>query len=166
MPAPAAPAAPGASQLSFVAAEQPGEMLASNLIGTQVYSGANQSLGKISDVLLAPDGRLKAVVVGVGGFLGIGERDVAVPWETLKVSRDEDQDLVLRLDVTREQLEQAPKFQTPAQREAAERAVQAARTPPPAGTGTAPGTAASGMGAGGTVVPPPSPSAAPPAPAQ
>jgi hypothetical protein len=157
-PAPAPQAAAGSSSpLRFVDAQQPGETLASSLMGTQVYNAENQSLGEINDVLLAADGRLKAVVVGVGGFLGIGERDVAVPWETLKVSQDEEQDLVLRLEVGREQLEQAPAFTTVAEREAAERAAQAAKTPPATGTG---------MGAGGAVVPAPTQQGAPATPPQ
>jgi sporulation protein YlmC with PRC-barrel domain len=96
-PARATAAVPAAGAPSFVQAQQDQEMLASDLVGTQVYNAENQSLGEINDMLLAQDGRLKAVVVGVGGFLGLAERDVAVPWEALRVSRDEDQDLQLRL---------------------------------------------------------------------
>jgi sporulation protein YlmC with PRC-barrel domain len=140
----------------FVQAQQEREMLVSDLMGTQVYAGENESLGEINDVLLAEDGRLKAVVVGVGGFLGIAERDVAVPWEALEVSREEDQDLLLRLDVTREQLENAPEFETVAERQAAQQAEQAAQTPP-----------AAGVGAGGATAPAPTISGTPPAsPAQ
>jgi sporulation protein YlmC with PRC-barrel domain len=163
--APSTAAAPGpSSPLAFVDAQQPEETLASDLMGTQVYNAENQALGEINDVLLGADGRLKAVVVGVGGFLGLGERDVAVPWEALQVSREEGQDLVLRLKVGREQLEQAPAFTTMAEREAAERAAQAARTPPV--TGAAPGTPAGGVGAGGAAAPAPVPGAAPNTPAQ
>jgi sporulation protein YlmC with PRC-barrel domain len=161
-PASSTVAAPAAGAPSFVQAQQDQEMLASDLIGTPVYNAENQSLGEINDVLLAQDGRLKAVVVGVGGFLGIAERDVAVPWDTIGVSRDDDQDLTLRLEVRREQLEQAPAFTTVAERRAAERAAGAVRNPPATGLGT-PGA---GTGAGGAVVPAPVPGATPPAPAQ
>jgi hypothetical protein len=165
-PSPTAALAAGTpASLRFVDAQQPEEMLASSLIGTQVYNAGNQSLGEIGDVLLAADGRLKAVVVGVGGFLGIGERDVAVPWEALAVSRDEEQDLVLRLDVGREQLEQAPEFTTVAERQAAERAAQGVQAPPAAGTGMGTG-APPGLGAGGAVAPAPAPGTPPAAPAQ
>jgi hypothetical protein len=133
----AAPAASPAGPLGFIDAQQPEETLASDLMGTQVYNAQNQSLGEINDVLLGADGRPKAVIVGVGGFLDIGEQDVAVPWQALQVSREEDQDLVLRLEVSREQLEQAPEFTTVAERQATERAAQAARNPP--ATGAAPG---------------------------
>ena len=93
---------------SFVARQQDDETLTGALIGTQVVNAADESLGEINDVLLAADGRLKAAVVGVGGFLGIAERDVAVPWDALAVSRDENQDLMLRLDIGREQLRGRP----------------------------------------------------------
>jgi sporulation protein YlmC with PRC-barrel domain len=52
-------------------------MLASTLLGTQVYNSENQSLGEINDVVLTADSQLKTVVIGVGGFLGIAERDIA-----------------------------------------------------------------------------------------
>jgi hypothetical protein len=158
----AAPAAGASGGLGFIDAQQDEEMLASTLIGTPVYNAANESLGEINDVLLAADGRLKAVGIGVGGFLGLAERDVAVPWAALGVSQDQDQDLQLRLEVSREQLEQAPEFTTVAERWAAEQAARATQNPPAAGLGT-PGA---GTGAGGAVAPAPVPGATPPAPAQ
>jgi sporulation protein YlmC with PRC-barrel domain len=82
----------------FIDTQQDEEMLADTLIGTRVYNAENQSLGEINDVLLARDGRLRAVVVGVGGFLGLAERDMTVPWGALGVSGDEDRDLQLRLE--------------------------------------------------------------------
>jgi hypothetical protein len=147
-------ALPQAGSPKFVDRQQDDEMLAGTLIGTQVVNAADESLGEINDVLLAADGRLKAAVVGVGGFLGIAERDVAVPWDALAVSRDDDEDLLLRLDVSREQLEAAPDFETVADRRAAEEAARMAQT---AG---APGAV---TGAGGAVAPAPG---TPPAPTQ
>ena len=96
-------------------------------------------------------------MIGVGGFLGIAERDVAVPWDALGVSRDEDQELMLRLDVSREQLENAPEFESVEDRRMAEEAARAAQTPPAAGAG---------IGGGGAVAPAPVPGATPTAPAQ
>jgi hypothetical protein len=152
-PMPSAPAAqaPVTGGPGFIETQQDEEMLASDLVGTEIRNAENETLGEISDVLLAPDGRLKAVVVGVGGFLGIAERDVALPWEALEASRDDDQDLTLRLEVSRAQLEQAPEFETVAERRAAQ-----AVPPQPPGTGMPPTG-----GAGGAVVPAPVPGAAP-----
>jgi len=60
------------------------QIMASDLIGTKVVSANNESIGDINDVILGRDGQAKAAVVGVGGFLGIGEKDVAVPFGSLE----------------------------------------------------------------------------------
>jgi len=60
------------------------QIMASDLIGTRVVSANNESIGDINDVILGRDGRIMAAVVGVGGFLGIGEKDVAVPFASLE----------------------------------------------------------------------------------
>lgn len=63
---------------------QPNQMMASKLIGTNVISANNESIGDVNDVIMDRNGQVMAVIVGVGGFLGIGEKDVAVPFETLE----------------------------------------------------------------------------------
>jgi hypothetical protein len=132
---PAAPMTGAASNIGFIAAQEEGETLASSLIGSPVLNSENQSLGDINDAILDADGRLKAVVVGVGGFLGIGERDVAVPWQAVDVDHEDDGDLALSLAVSREQLEGAPAFESLEDRRMAE---EAARAPQPAPTGAVP----------------------------
>ncbi|MDQ2080870.1 PRC-barrel domain-containing protein [Xanthobacteraceae bacterium Astr-EGSB] len=57
---------------------------ASQLEGVNIYNESNEHIGDISEVLLNPQGQIEAVVIGVGGFLGIGERDVAVPFNALQ----------------------------------------------------------------------------------
>lgn len=64
--------------------QQPGQWLASKLIGTTVAGANNESIGDVNDVLMDRNGHAVAVVVGVGGFLGIGEKDVAVPFQQLE----------------------------------------------------------------------------------
>lgn len=64
--------------------QQPGQWLASKLIGTTVVSANNESIGDVNDVLMDRGGQSVAVVVGVGGFLGIGEKNVAVPFNSLE----------------------------------------------------------------------------------
>jgi len=68
-----------------IAGPQPGQMLSSDLSGTTVYGMNNENIGEINDMLMDRDGRVTAVIIGVGGFLGIGEKDVAVPFETLEI---------------------------------------------------------------------------------
>jgi putative membrane protein len=61
-------------------------ILASDLEGTTVYGGNNENIGEIDDVVLDRKGRVVAVIVGVGGFLGIGEKSVAIPFEALEIA--------------------------------------------------------------------------------
>ncbi|MDT7953933.1 MAG: DUF4142 domain-containing protein [Acetobacteraceae bacterium] len=70
----------------FMTQQQADTWRASKVIGLSVYNEQNQKVGDIDDVLLNRSGKADAVVVGVGGFLGIGERDVAVPYDQLKWS--------------------------------------------------------------------------------
>ncbi|HEV7599670.1 MAG TPA: PRC-barrel domain-containing protein [Bradyrhizobium sp.] len=61
-----------------------GNWRASKLVGLSVYNDNNESLGSINDLLTDKSGNIKAVVVGVGGFLGVGEHLVAVPLDKIK----------------------------------------------------------------------------------
>jgi sporulation protein YlmC with PRC-barrel domain len=61
-----------------------GNWRASKLVGLSVYNDNNESIGAINDLLTEKDGKIKAVVIGVGGFLGIGEHLVAIPYEKVK----------------------------------------------------------------------------------
>lgn len=56
----------------------------SKVVGLSVYNDNNESLGSINDVLMDKNGNIKAVVLGVGGFLGVGEHLVAVPFDKIK----------------------------------------------------------------------------------
>lgn len=58
----------------------------SKLIGLNVYDQQNQKIGDIKELLLDKDGKVSRVAIGVGGFLGMGEHDVAVKWTDLKFS--------------------------------------------------------------------------------
>jgi sporulation protein YlmC with PRC-barrel domain len=57
---------------------------ASKIAGLNVYNDSNESLGSINDLLMDKSGDIKAVVIGVGGFLGVGEHLVAVPLDKVK----------------------------------------------------------------------------------
>ncbi len=56
----------------------------SKLVGLSVYNDNNESLGSINDLLTDKSGNIKAVVIGVGGFLGMGEHLVAIPFDKIK----------------------------------------------------------------------------------
>ena len=61
-----------------------GTWRSSKLMGLDVYNRADEKLGDINEILLDKDGKVKAVVIGVGGFLGMGEHDIAVSMDKLK----------------------------------------------------------------------------------
>ena len=80
-PAPApAMATNSASAGGFITTQQAGMLRAPKLVGVAVYDSENKDVGKISDLLLDHDGSVKAVVISIGGFLGIGSKEVAVPY--------------------------------------------------------------------------------------
>jgi hypothetical protein len=80
----------GATSGQIVSQQQPGQWMASKLIGTTVVGANNESIGDVNDVLLDRNGQAVAVIIGVGGFLGIGEKDVAVSFNQLEfTSRNE-----------------------------------------------------------------------------
>ncbi|QHQ37304.1 hypothetical protein GO499_05845 [Algicella marina] len=88
-------------------------LTANNFINAMIYPSADDnasSIGDVNDIVLTQDGRVAAVIVGVGGFLGIGEKDVAVSMDKLEWRVNENQERQLVASVTREQLEAAPEF--------------------------------------------------------
>ena len=72
-----------------------------------VYDPSNSKIGEIMDVLLSADGKVNALIIGVGGFLGMGEKDVAVPFSAVKHTT-RDGKVYLTLDTTKDALKAAP----------------------------------------------------------
>jgi sporulation protein YlmC with PRC-barrel domain len=63
---------------------QPDMMRGSKLMGTDIYGSDNQKIGDLDDVILDRQGKIQAIVIGVGGFLGIGEKNVAIPYDQVQ----------------------------------------------------------------------------------
>ena len=78
----AAPAATTAGSHEKMALK--GNWRASKLMGLDVYNEANEKLGDVNELILDKNGKVSAVVIGVGGFLGMGEHDIAVSMDKLK----------------------------------------------------------------------------------
>jgi len=74
-----------------------------------VYDPSDSKIGEIMDVLVSPDGRISTLIVGVGGFLGAGEKDVAVPFNAVKHT-EKNSKVYLTMDTTKDALKQAPGF--------------------------------------------------------
>ena len=112
------------ANLHYIAKDTPDLWRTSQIKGVEVYNDQNQKIGSVDDVLVDQHGNVKAVVIGVGGFLGVGERNVAVPFNELhwqmNTTRAAHGQQVAQGNVsptratlpgvTKEQLQQAPEF--------------------------------------------------------
>ncbi|RRY11872.1 PRC-barrel domain-containing protein [Brucella anthropi] len=101
-----------ADKIGFVEPKE-GQVLLSSFVGRSVYeSSANdaKSIGKLNDLIMGPDGKVEAAVIGVGGFLGVGEKDVAVSPDVIQLAKRSDGDTWLVLNASKDQLNAAPAF--------------------------------------------------------
>lgn len=103
---PAAPANPGDG---FVT-QQTSDRLASRLIGLNIENPANENIGEIYDIVLTDTGAIKAYIVSVGGFLGIGTRHVAVDPKAVTLNRQDEKNWKATMKVTKDQLKTAPEY--------------------------------------------------------
>lgn len=86
-----------------------GQMSANAVVGASVKNNNKDTIGTIEDVYVDKDGAIKTVVVSVGGFLGIGDKHVAVKWSDIKFGRDGN-DVVLTTDWTKDSLKAMPDY--------------------------------------------------------
>lgn len=87
-----------------------GDIRAQEMVGTTVYGADDANVGEIGDVVLAQDGKVDSYIVNVGGFLGIGEKEVAVGSDNLQFMTDADNNKYLYTTFTKEQLDAAPAY--------------------------------------------------------
>ena len=138
-PAPSAAATP-AGKANFVSKQTSDQWLASKFSGTDVIGADEAKIGDVSDVLFDKDKKIVAYIVGVGGFLGIGSKDVAIDPASFQLVAGKDaSDFKLRLAMTKDELKAAPAF-------------EAYSAPRPATTSQAPATRP--MGAPAPTTPP------------
>jgi sporulation protein YlmC with PRC-barrel domain len=98
-----------AQALSFVATQAVGEQSTSSIIGLRVENSGGDKLGDINYLVLDNSGKISTVVIGVGGFLGVGEKNVGVPYGELKFN-DKDGHQIAVIDATKESLTSAPNY--------------------------------------------------------
>jgi hypothetical protein len=94
----------------FVTLQPAGQWLSSQFIGQPVSNDAGETVGNIDDLLFDKGGRIVNVVIGVGGFLGIGEKNVAMPFTALSITADANGKRIVKLAISKEQLKTAPGF--------------------------------------------------------
>ena len=84
---------------------------ASKLIGSGVFNDQNQQIGSIDDLIVTPDAKVTIAVISVGGFLGIGSKLVAVPYDQIRLETGKDAGVRLVLSgATKETLNAMPNF--------------------------------------------------------
>jgi sporulation protein YlmC with PRC-barrel domain len=120
-PAPAAkskemstPAASSTSPAKFINSQRQDQFLASKFKGTDVIGSDDKKIGDVSDILFDKDGKIEAYVVGVGGFLGIGAKDVALAPNAFQIvpgDKSKNESDKLRLSMTQDELKQAANFE-------------------------------------------------------
>jgi hypothetical protein len=96
----------------FLAKQEANDFLIGNLIGETVVTPGNEAIGEITDLITDRGGKVIAVLIGAGGFLGIDQKDVAIRFEDIKVTRDANNDLTVTANVTKEMIARAPDYQT------------------------------------------------------
>ena len=85
-------------------------LTAENLTGATVVGPDDEDIAVVGDILLTEDGQIDAMLIDFGGFLGIGEKRVAVTLDNLEFASNENGDLLIYSDFTREQLEAQPAY--------------------------------------------------------
>jgi sporulation protein YlmC with PRC-barrel domain len=121
IPAPAAkstevntPAASSMTSAKFINSQRQDQFLASKFKGTDVIGADDKKIGDVSDILFDKGGKIEAYVVGVGGFLGIGAKDVALApsaFQLVPGDKSKNESDKLRLSMTQDELKQAANFE-------------------------------------------------------
>ena len=86
-----------ATGATYPARQDTSQWLGSNLIGAPVVSASNEAIGRITNFVINENGAIESVVISVGGILGVGARDVAVTYRSLKLVRNDKGDAIDRV---------------------------------------------------------------------
>lgn len=101
----------GAERKVIYIAKAPSDTVSISIyLNRSVYNHDGERIGTVNDLLVGPDGGIAAAVIGVGGFLGIGEKEIAVPFALARVAR-RDNTWHLVIDATKDTLQSAPSFE-------------------------------------------------------
>jgi sporulation protein YlmC with PRC-barrel domain len=98
-------------KLNFVSSQKPDQWLASKFKGTDVVGSDNEKIGDVSDILFDKSGKVEAIIIGVGGFLGVGAKEVALAPNSFDVVPGQNGSAdKLKLSATKDQLKDAKDF--------------------------------------------------------
>jgi sporulation protein YlmC with PRC-barrel domain len=168
MPAPSGSSAtthPGSGKAEFISNQSADQFVSSNFVGVEVIGSDDQKIGDVSDILFDKQGKVLGYVVGVGGFLGIGKKNVALPPSAFQImpansttarstttgsasgsansmsassASNPADNVKLKLSMTKDELQNAPDFKT--QKQQASEASRASSGAATSGMGSRPST--------------------------
>jgi uncharacterized protein YrrD len=95
---------------STISSQKPDQLLATKIKGADVMGADDKKIGDVSDLLFSKDGKLEAYVISVGGFLGVGAKEVALAPSAVQLAQDKD-NWTLKVSASKDQLTQAPNFE-------------------------------------------------------
>ncbi|MGB9366013.1 MAG: PRC-barrel domain-containing protein [Xanthobacteraceae bacterium] len=87
-----------------------GSRQAQSVLGKEVRTSADESMGRIVDIVVDREGRVRAAVIDFGGFLGVGSRKIAIDWSALRFDLDGAKRDLVTLELTRDQVKAAPEY--------------------------------------------------------
>ena len=101
---------PQTAPVQFITQQPANEWLAGVFIGAKVQNAAGEAVGDIYDLMFSPQGHISTVVLGVGGFLGMGERIVAIPFTALSFKVGTKGERIIIVPLSKDNLVKAPDF--------------------------------------------------------
>src|SRR5699024_11159853 len=138
------------NQDQFITAQKSSQVLASSLMGLSIQNGTGQDaseIGTVSDLIMDEQHKLVGIVVGIGGFLGIGQKSVGIPWEVVE-NLDPEKGVAV-VSLSKEQLQNAPPFKSQQEQQQEQQQQQQQQPSSTGGGGAAGGGGATGGGAAG-----------------
>ena len=99
-----------AKAVSFVTEQPSGEWLAHVMFGAVVQNPSGEVIGDVNDLVFTPAGQISTVVLGIGGVLGIGEKNVGVPYSALSFKSGPDGGRLIVVALSKDELKLAPAF--------------------------------------------------------
>lgn len=97
---------------TFLSSTPANSLRSDDLIGADLRTrGDDETIGPVTDLVIDDNGKIAAVIVEVGGFLGLGEKEVAISWDSIEHSRNDDDDgYKFSVDTTEDALNDAPEY--------------------------------------------------------
>jgi PRC-barrel domain protein len=120
----AAPEQSAQGGAQFINEQKTDDILASTIIGKPAVNSQDEGIGDVNDLVTDRSGKIIAALIGVGGFLGIGEKNVAVRFEDLKLTPDENNETKVVLNVSKDTLASAPDYKTLKQKSVVEGSIK------------------------------------------